>query len=129
MAGKFVEEDLHPQRHAETALGQQLCWLGRCEGPLPWALAGPLIATPMRHAAINMNFDLDLLGVFHPRCNQRQAAVRAGAFGSRQFRRFFTNRQVTVVPALGAGPVTLLAAWPFRLGLAGVVELIGAITA
>jgi hypothetical protein len=55
--------------------------------------------------------------------------VRTDAFGFRHFRRFFTDRQVAVVPAFGAGPVTLLAALPFRLGLAWVVELIGAITA
>src|ERR1700732_3483056 len=129
MAGKFVEEDFHPQRHAKTALGQQFCWLGRCKCPLPWALAGPLIATAMRHAAIDKDFDLNLLRVFHPTCNQRPTAVRTDAFGFRHFRRFFTDRQVAVVPAFGAGPVTLLAALPFRLGLAWVVELIGAITA
>src|SRR5271155_1400783 len=129
MAGKFIEEDFHPQRHAETALGQQFCWLGRCEGPLPWTRAGPLITTAMRHAAIDKDFDLDLFRVFHPTCNQRQAAVRTAAFGFRQFRSFFTDRQVTVVSAFGAGPVALLAAWPFRLGLARVVELIGAVLA
>src|SRR5262249_55121926 len=69
------------------------------------------------------------LGSFGPARNQRQAAVRAEAFGWRQLDGLFPDRQMAIVPALGPGPTRLLAAWPRGLGLAGVVELVGAVPA
>ena len=99
LAGKLVEEDFHPHRHAQTSLGNQLGCLRCRPRSLSGARAGPLISTPLRPPTIEDGFDLDLFGILGPTSYQRQAAVRTAALRFRQFTDRLANRKVAIVPA------------------------------
>src|SRR5205085_2268623 len=79
--------------------------------------------------ALDGDRGLQLLRLFGPAGNQRQAAVGTEAFGFRQFDGLRADRQVAVVPTLGTRPAALVAAWPGRRGLVGVVQFVGAVPA
>ena len=92
--------------------------------------AGPLVAPPMNHPAVGTHLDLDLLRIFRVAAGkQGLAAIGTDTLLGRQFEELLTDRQMGVIPSLGAGVLRLLAPFPLRfLGVVlGIIQVVGAI--
>ena len=111
MAEKLVQQNLHPHRHAQAPLGDQL---GRRRGSdgagAAGAGAGTLVAAPANASAIGPHLDLQLFGILRSAGRQRLAAAWADALRGGQFAEFLVHRQMTVVAPPGTRAVGLLSA-------------------
>src|SRR5712675_2434592 len=100
MAEVFVEQHLHPYRHTQPTLGDQLGWQ-RCRdrARATGATASSLIAAAANPAAIGLHLDLELFGVLGAAGRQRQAALSADLLRRGQRADFLAHGQKLIVAA------------------------------
>ncbi len=111
MAGKLVEQDLHPHGHPQQPLGDQLGCRRSGEGSRAERTgARPLITSPPDAAAIGADLDLDLLGILGVAGGERHPTPGTTALVLGQLAEVLDDWQVTVVPPLRPGPLRSLAA-------------------
>ena len=107
---ELVEQDLHPHRHPQHTLGDQLGRRGGGDGSRTVrAAACSLVTTSSDDPAIGLDVDLDLFGILGVAGRERRAALRANALIFGQLAGFLDDGQVAVVEACRTGPILPLA--------------------
>ena len=118
MAGELVEQNLHPHRHTQHALGNQLRRRRRGDGSRTVrAGAGPLVASSTDPSAIGLDLDLDLFGILGVAGRDRRAALRAHTLVFGQLVEFLDHGQMAVVTPLRTGSIFPLATLAWRGGV------------
>ena len=110
VAGELVEQDLHPHRHAQQSLGDQLG--GRRSGERSRTVragARPLVTSPPDQSAIGPDLDLDLFGILGVTGGQGRTALGANTLVFGQLAGILDDGQVAVVPPWRTGPILPLA--------------------
>ena len=103
---ELVEQDLHPHRHPQQPLGDQLGRRGGGDGSRTVrAGACPLVTSPSDQPAIGSDLDLDLFGILGVAGHKRRAALRANTLLLGQLAEILDDGQVTVVPPRRTGPI------------------------
>ena len=105
VAEELVQEDLHPDRHAQPSLGDQLG--GRAAATVVRGAVGAgarsLITPPSDAAAIGSDLDLDLFGILGVAGDHRRAAARAEASAFGQLADLLDDGQMAVSRRGGPG--------------------------